>query len=75
MKDSDLAALKGFDELPDCATVRMPVVAALFCVSPATIWRWRKAGLIPSPRRVGGVTLWRVGDLRRHLVRPPSSER
>lgn len=60
--------LKGFNELPDCATVRMPVVAALFSISPATVWRWQKAGHLPSPIRTGGVTRWRVGDLRAFIA-------
>jgi len=68
MKDADLQALRGFDSLPDCATVRAPVVAALFSISMATVWRWRRAGLLPKPTRVGGLTLWRVEDLRRRLA-------
>lgn len=70
MDESDLATLKGFDALPDCATVRAPVVGALYGISLATVWRWRRQGLLPAPTRLGGLTLWRVGDLRAHLHRP-----
>jgi predicted DNA-binding transcriptional regulator AlpA len=61
-------ALKNFDQLPDSANVRLPVVAALFACSPATVWRWAKAGIIPKPKSLGGkTTVWNVGELRRSL--------
>lgn len=63
------AALAAFDSLPDAAHVRLPVVAALKSVSPATVWRWVKAGRLPAPVKLGpGVTAWKVGDLRRAEV-------
>lgn len=65
MNDRDIAALRDFDVLPDSANVRLPVVAGLFSIGRATVWRWTKAGLLPKPQRVGGVTYWNVGDLRR----------
>jgi len=59
-------ALANFDSLPDSAHVRLPIVAALRCSSPATIWRHVKAGLLPAPVKLGpNTTAWRVGDLRR----------
>lgn len=64
MNRIDQAALRGFDELPDSAHVRLPVVAALFAISPATVWRWSHAGSLPTPLRINGVTVWNVGALR-----------
>ena len=60
-------SLEAFDALPNAANVRLPVVAALFSVSVATVWRWCKAGHIPKPIRIGGVALWNVGALRAFL--------
>lgn len=57
-----------FDDLPDDAYVRQPVVEALYSCSSATVWRGVKHGNIPKPRKLSaGVTGWRVGDLRRNL--------
>lgn len=61
-------ALAGFDSYPDSAYVRLPVVCALFQVSPSTIWRWSKSKRIAAPRRLSdGVTAWNVGELRKSL--------
>ncbi|MGX4643477.1 helix-turn-helix transcriptional regulator [Massilia sp. SYSU DXS3249] len=61
-------ALKHFDELPDSAHVRQPVVEGLYGCSAATVWRRVKAGDIPAPSRFAGrVTAWNVGELRRAL--------
>ena len=62
------AALVHFDELPDAAHVRAPIVAALRDISQVTVWRWVKAGKLPAPVRVGNTTTWRVGDLRRSFA-------
>lgn len=67
MNQNHAAALRGFDALPDSAGVRLPVVAALFGVGPATVWRWSKKQIIPAPIKRGGVALWTVGDLRRSM--------
>ena len=56
-----------FDELPDSALVRLPLVRQLFSISAPTAWRWAKSGELPKPIKVGGVTVWRVGDLRAKL--------
>ena len=59
------AALAVFDQLPDAAHVRLPVVAGLNGIAPPTVWRWVKSGRLPAPLRLSpGVTAWRVGDLR-----------
>ena len=68
MKGPDLAALRDFDQLPGSANVRLPVVAKLFSISPATVWRWSKSGHLPQPARIGGVTFWNVGELRGCLL-------
>lgn len=59
-------ALAQFDQLPDSAHVRLPVVAALNGISTPTVWRWVKAGRLPAPRKAGpNTTVWSVGELRR----------
>jgi predicted DNA-binding transcriptional regulator AlpA len=66
---SALAALVKFDELPDSANVRLPVLTGLYGVSAPTIWRWVKSGWLPAPRKLGpNTTAWSVGELRRHHV-------
>ena len=63
------AELIHFDELPDSAHVRLPVVRGLYgnC-SASAIWRNCKAGKIPSPVKLTEqITAWRVGDLRSAL--------
>lgn len=63
------AALKHFDDLPDSAHVRQPVVAGLYGISAATVWRYVEQGRIPAPIRYPGrVTAWNVGVLRRALA-------
>lgn len=62
-------ALKHFDSLPDSASVRQPVVAALFACSGTTVWRRVRAGVIPKPRKLGSITAWNVGELRAALKR------
>ena len=64
MKQVNRSALLGFDELPDSAFVRLPVVAALFAISHSTVWRWSRLGYLPNPRKINGITVWRVGLLR-----------
>lgn len=63
-------ALSQFNDLPDEAIIRAPVVAALRGCSEPTIWRHARSGLIPKPVSVGpGITGWRVGDIRESLKR------
>lgn len=61
-------ALKNFDLLPDSANVRQPVVEALFGISSTTVWRRSKNGLLPKPIKLGGTTVWSVGELRKALA-------
>jgi predicted DNA-binding transcriptional regulator AlpA len=67
-QNSKAPDLSNFNALPDTARADLPVVCALFSVSPATAWRRVKAGVIPSPIKDGRCTRWIVGDLRRALA-------
>lgn len=60
-------ALTRFDFLPDSAHVRQPVVEALFCCSPSTIWRLVKRGKLKPHKLSEGVTGFNVGELRQAL--------
>ena len=61
--------LAQFDTLPESAHVRLPVVAALHGIGPATVWRWVRAGRLPTPVKLGpNTTAWRVGELRRAMA-------
>lgn len=60
--------LKNFDDLPNSAYVRQPVVEVLYACSPATVWRGVKSGHIPAPKKLSPrTTAWNVGDLRQSL--------
>lgn len=62
-------ALREFDDLPDTAFVRLPVVRSLFGYSAATIWRASKDGRLPKPVKLGpAISGWPVGGLRRKLA-------
>jgi predicted DNA-binding transcriptional regulator AlpA len=64
------SALQYFDQLPDSANVRQPIVEALFACSSTTLWRRVKDGRIPKPRKLSDrVTAWQVGELRRALAK------
>ena len=42
-------------------------VAERYDVSAATIWRWKRSGRFPAPRRVGpNTTRWHIADLLEH---------
>lgn len=54
-----------FTQLPDAAQVKLAVICALFGISKATVWRWSKSGILPTPRKLSaGVTRWNVGEIR-----------
>ncbi len=62
------AELIQFDQLPDIAHVRLPVVKGLYGCSESAIWRNCKTGAIPAPVKLTEqITAWRVGDLRAAL--------
>lgn len=58
-------ALANFDQLPDSAYVRLPVMIGLFGVSAASIWRGVKNQSIPRPVKLTErTTAWNVGLIR-----------
>ncbi len=58
-------ALSQFDQLPNSAYIRLPVVKGLYGVSSATIWRGVKTGTIPKPSKLSErCTAWNVGEVR-----------
>lgn len=65
--------LKNFDELPDSAFVRLPVVVGLLGCSASAVWRNSKAGHIPRPRKLSSnISGWNVGELRAALANRPT---
>lgn len=65
-----LKAIQGasmFQELPDCARVRQPVVELLHGISSATLWRRVKSGQLPKPQLNGRVASWSAGEIRASL--------
>lgn len=60
--------LRDFDQLPDSAHVRLPVVKALLACSVASVWRGVREGRIPKPHKLSPRTsCWNVGELRQVL--------
>jgi predicted DNA-binding transcriptional regulator AlpA len=72
----DKSTTFSFDELPDSALVRLPLILGdkgsippLLPISRATWWRMVKTGKAPAPVKVSvGVTAWRVGEIRAMLA-------
>lgn len=65
--------LKNFDDLPNSAHVRLPVVAGLYACSYSNIWRNVQKGAIPAPVKLTeNVSAWNVGELRQALANRPS---
>jgi len=63
------SALSGFDNMPDSAYIRLPIVRALYGVSTATIWRNCSKGLMPAPVKLSErCTAWNVGLIRSDLA-------
>ncbi|MDZ4212626.1 MAG: AlpA family phage regulatory protein [Methylotenera sp.] len=62
-------ALADFDQIPNSAYIRLPIVMRLYCVSAATIWRGVKNGTIPKPCKLTErTTAWNVGLVRADLA-------
>lgn len=62
-------ALAQFDNLPDSAYIRLPVIKRLYGVSSATIWRGVKNGTIPKPSKLSErCTAWSVKAIRAALA-------
>lgn len=65
---SPIDVLAVFDELPNSAHVRKPVVLALFACSASTLARRVADGRIPKPKLLSPrVAAWNVAELRRAL--------
>lgn len=60
-------ALRNFDQLPDSANVRLPVVMALFGCSSATVWRMAQRNELKPRKLSQRVTGFNVGELRQAL--------
>lgn len=61
--------LQHFDELPDSAHVRLPIVTKVCGCGAATVWRHVREKRLPSPVRLGPkISAWNVGALRAHLA-------
>ena len=62
-------ALINFDNLPDSAYIRLPVMMGLYGVSAASIWRGTKQGVIPKAIKLTErTTAWNVGQVRAALA-------
>lgn len=62
-------AFTNFDQLPDSAYIRLPVIQRLYGVSSATIWRGVKNGTIPKPSKLSErCTAWQVASVRAALA-------
>lgn len=58
------------DSFTDDALITQPQLKRLAGdISDMTIWRWRRAGLIPEPSNIRGRNYWRSGDVRAFLAR------
>ena len=62
-------ALANFDQLPDSAYVRLPVMIGLVGISAASIWRGVKNQSIPKPIKLTErTTAWSVRLVRQALA-------
>ncbi|MDO9206515.1 AlpA family transcriptional regulator [Methylotenera sp.] len=62
-------ALKNFDQLPDSAYIRLPVMKGLYGVSSSSIWRGVKNSTIPKPVKLTErTTAWSVRLVRAALA-------
>ena len=62
-------ALANFDQLPNSAYIRLPVIMALYAVSAPTIWRGVQKGSVPKPTKLTErTTAWNVGLVRAALA-------
>jgi predicted DNA-binding transcriptional regulator AlpA len=62
-------ALANFDQSPNSAFIRLPIIMRLYGVSAATIWRGLKNGTIPKPSKLTErTTAWNVGLVRAALA-------
>lgn len=58
--------LADFDQLPDSAYVRLPVVLGVLGIGRTTFYRWIEDGIAPAPVKfTPGCARWSVGAIRR----------
>jgi hypothetical protein len=62
------SVLQNFDQLPDSAMVRLPIVKGLLNVSGATVWRLVKAGKLKTYKLSERTTTFNVGELKKFLT-------
>ena len=61
--------LTHFDQLPNSAFIRLPVLMGLYGISSASGWRGVKNGTIPKPSKLTTrTTAWNVGLIRADLA-------
>ena len=60
-------ALDFFSSLPNEAGVRLPTFCKLAGCSPATAWRYVKAGRVRTRKLSAGITVFNVGSIREFL--------
>lgn len=69
IKSNFPVVLRDFDQTPNSAFIRLPIVMRLYGVSAATIWRGVKNGTIPKPSKLSErCTAWNVGLIRAALT-------
>lgn len=62
-------ALANFDQTPNSAYIRLPIMMRLYGVSAATIWRGVRNGTIPKPVKLTErTTAWNVGLVKAALA-------
>ena len=61
-------ALRDFDNLPDSAMVRLPIVTALYGCSKATIWRLVQKKRLNTYKLSERCTTFNVGEIRKALA-------
>lgn len=62
-------ALVNFNQLPDSAYIRLPVLQRLYGISASSCWRGIKNGTIPHPVKMSErCTAWNVGIIRAALA-------
>lgn len=61
--------LLNFENLPDSAFIRLPILKRLYGISEASCWRCSKNGSIPKPVKLTErTTAWNVGLIRADLA-------
>lgn len=60
--------LANFDQLPDSAFIRLPVVQTIFDCSVSTVWRLVKSGAIRTHKLSPRTTAFNVGEIRQYIA-------